>query len=153
MSTKQRGPTPRPAWKKPWQIAFYKAPDGELPGLSWLDSFPDEPRKQLISIVTAVAQRPPLSFPTSGPMWTVMKKDMAGLFEARDEFDGWFYRMFCVLDRDSHAKPTVVVIYGGKKRERTEMDQWIYDEAKRHRDLYGDTRRIDPMPWPPPPRP
>lgn len=152
MSKKQSGPATPPAWKRPWQVAFYEAPDGELPGLSWLDSFPDEPRKQLISIIIAVAQRPPPSFPASGSMWAVMEKDMAGLFEARDEHDGWLYRIFCVLDRDSHAKPTVVVISGGKKPERTVMESWIYKEAQRHRDGYTASRRIDPKPWPPPPR-
>ncbi len=76
---------PDPA-DEPWDIAFYtrREPGDDFdsaPAVDWLDSFPEDVAIDLLAIVKEVAARPPQSFPTSGPMWQVMRDDMAGLYE------------------------------------------------------------------------
>lgn len=152
MSSKKRT-APAPAWKGPWDIAFYKRPSGEAPALSWLRSFPEVVEKRLVAIIIAVAQRPPPSFPSSSNEWKAMHTEMGGFFEARDQHDKTDYRVFCILDRNNHARPTVVVVSGGEKPDETEMKPWVYREARALRDEYNKSHRIGGAPWPPPKRP
>ena len=83
MSKKKKAPAPPPAWKGSWDVAFYEAPDGELPGLSWLHSFPVKVQKRMVAIITAVAQRPPPSFPASSNEWQVMHTDARPWWSSR----------------------------------------------------------------------
>lgn len=149
VSSKKKKAPPTKDWKGPWDIAFYKSPKGEAPALSWLRSFPDVVEKRLVAIIIAVAQRPPPSFPSSSNEWRVMHTDMGGFFEARDQHDKTDYRVFCILDRNSHARPTVVLVSGGEKPDGTEMKTWVYREARGFREEYSKSRRIGGAPWPP----
>lgn len=149
MSSKKK---PAPAWKGTWDIAFYATVKGEAPALSWLRSFPVVVEKRLAAILIAVAQRPPPSFPSSSNEWRAMHTDMGGFFEARDQHDGTDYRVFCVLDRNRHNRPTVVLVSGGEKPDGAVMKAWIYREARGFRDDYNETGRVGSTPWPPPAR-
>lgn len=151
MSSK-KAKAPPPAWKGPWDIAFYKNAKGEAPALSWLRAFPEGVEKRMVAIIIAVAQRPPPSFPSSSNEWKAMHTDMGGFFEARDQHEKMDYRVFCILDRNHHARPTVVLVSGGEKPDGTQMKAWIYEEARKFRDDYNKTRSVGGAPWPPPKR-
>jgi hypothetical protein len=134
----------RRAPSKEWALAMYQTASGEVPSRTFLLECPKSVRLQLLAILIAVRDGPPTSFPASN-MWHVMKDDMKGFHEARDEHDGMLYRVFCVLDR--HAQdhgldaPLVVLISGGSKKVQTRMHQAIYVEAKSCRSDYDATRR------------
>ena len=149
MSSKKKAP---PAWKGLWDIAFYATAKGEAPALSWLRSFPEVVEKRLVAIVIAVAQRPPPSFPNSSNEWQAMRTTMGGFFEARDQHGKIDYRVFCILDRNTHARPTVVLVSGGQKPDGTVMPAWVYNDARAYRDDYNKARRVGGAPWPPPGR-
>ena len=69
---------------------------------------PKAVRIALLARVVAVRDRPPPSFPTGSPIWSVMsrdpqkgKVDMSGIFEVRDKHGPLLYRLFCVLDSEA----------------------------------------------------
>lgn len=147
--SRKKSTAPPPAWKGPWDIAFYKGTKGEAPALSWLRSFPEVVERRMVAIIIAVAQRPPPSFPSSSNEWQAMHTDMGGFFEARDQHGQMDYRVFCILDRNHHPRPTVVLVSGGAKPDGTKMKAWVYREARAFRDEYNKSRRIGGTPWPP----
>lgn len=76
-----------------WQVVVYETPNGRHPALEYLSaaSVPDQPRRELLLTVFAVAEMGPLNFPTGTTRWRLMHKpakksnvDMSGIFEARD---------------------------------------------------------------------
>lgn len=82
-----------------WQIVVYEASNGKCPALEYLSaaSVPDQPRRELLLTVFAVAEMGPLNFPTGTTRWRLMHKpakkgdvDMSGIFEARDQHNRRF---------------------------------------------------------------
>jgi hypothetical protein len=162
MSTRKRGIS---AAARGWQIAVYETARGKLPALEYLASaeVPDQPRRELLLTVVAVAEMGPLNFPAGTKRWRLMHKpakrgavDMSGIFEARDQHNRVLYRLFCLLDRGTPARgPAMVLLGGGTKPDRTEMPQRVYRTIDRHRQDYLETHRLSaveqwPAWWPQP---
>lgn len=130
-----------------WAVAFYKTKGGEVPAREFLVDCPDSARQMLLAIVVAVRDGPPPSFPPS-KLWHVMKKDMKGFHEARDEHGDELHRLFCILDRNAPDygldAPTLVLVSGGHKPSRTAMKPAVYKQALAYKDDYLATnpRRI-----------
>jgi hypothetical protein len=134
-----------------WQIAVYETADGKRPALDYLGAaeIPDQPRRELLLTVLAVAEMGPLNFPTGTKRWRLMRKpakrgkvDMSGIFEARDQHRRVLYRLFCLLDRDAPKHSAIVLLGGGIKPERTEMPQRVYRAIDSHREDYLETGRL-----------
>jgi hypothetical protein len=132
-----------------WVNVFYAEADGSIPAEAFLDECPLPARTQLLAIVEAVRGAPPPSFPPS-MYWHAMRGDMRGVYEARDRHGNMLYRLFCVLDRNApdHGldAPALVILSGGSKPVREEMDERTYADVRRQRDEYGASspRRIAP---------
>lgn len=126
---------------------FYAEKDGSVPAQEFLDACPMSPRQMLLAIIVAVTDGPPPSFPPS-MHWHIMRKEMSGLYEARDRHGNTLYRLFCVLDRNAAEHgldgPALVVLSGGAKAVREEMDARTYVAARRQREEYmaSSPRRI-----------
>jgi hypothetical protein len=148
-----------------WQLAVYETASGKRPVLDYLSAadVPDQPRRELLLTVLAVAEMGPLNFPTGTKRWRLMHKpakkgevDMSGIFEARDQHNRVLYRLFCVLDRNTPVHgPAIVLLGGGTKPDRTEMPQRVYRAIDRHRQDYLKTHRLAaiktwPAWWPQP---
>lgn len=134
------------AGSKEWALAMYQTPSGEVPSETFLlEECRESVQQMLLAIVVAVKEAPPPRFPTSH-LWHVMRDDMKGLHEARDEHDGTLYRLFCVVDRQAPQHgldaPVVALICGGTKPVRSKMNQSVYDQAQAYRADYIATRRI-----------
>lgn len=128
-----------------WALAFYKTSGGEAPARAFLLDCPQPVREMLLAIMVAVRDGPPPSFPPSR-MWHVMRGDMRGIHEARDEHNGTLYRLFCIVDSQApqHGLDAKVVtlISGGVKPARTAMAKQVYDETLAFVADYRATRRI-----------
>ena len=160
-----RKPNASPPISRDWQVAVYETLAGQRPALEYLgaDDVPEQPRRELLMTVLAVAETGPLRFPSGTPRWQLMHKpskkgqvDMSGIFEARDEHNRVLYRLFCLLDREGlEDGPSVVLLGGGTKPDRTEMPAQIYQMIDSYRDHYRKTRRVarlkaQPAWWPQP---
>ena len=86
MSPRDRGPR-RPHGQDaneqlPWAIVYYKAPDGTVPALEFLDGCPGTIDAQFTAVLDAVAAAPPPRF-SGGGKWEAMHGTMAGWYEIR----------------------------------------------------------------------
>jgi len=122
-----------------WVNVFYAETDGSAPAQEFLDASPKTTRETLLAIVVSVRDSPPPSFPPS-MHWHVMRGEMRGIYEARDRHGNMLYRLFCVLDRKATEHgldaPALVMLSGGEKPVREEMDARTYAEVRRQRDEY-----------------
>lgn len=117
------------------------------PARVFLNACPVVPRAALYGTVTTVRDYPPLSFPLSSPMWSLMHKpqnkkevDMSGICEARDKHEKLLYRLFCVIDSQgpNHGlpAPAVVLLSGTVKKVGEKVPQSVYKEVRRQADRY-----------------
>jgi hypothetical protein len=134
-----------------WQVVVYETATGKRPVLEYLGAaeVPDQPRRELMLTVLAVVQIGPLNFPTGTTRWRLMHKpstkgqvDMSGIFEARDRHNRVLYRLFCIVDRQAIGGPSVVLLGGASKPDRTEMHQSIYRTIDGYRRDYRATHRV-----------
>jgi hypothetical protein len=62
-----------------------------------------------------------------------MHDEMAGFYEVRVDFNGYHYRLFCLLERDDAAKKlganTLVLIDGERKAFRTVISARRYKQV------------------------
>lgn len=65
-----------------WDIVFFKAADGTVPAVDFLDGCPTAVEAKFESVLSAVAEAPPPSF-SGGGKWEAMHGEMTGYFEAR----------------------------------------------------------------------
>ena len=66
----------------PWAIVYYKAPDGTVPALEFLDSCPGKIDAEFTAVLDAVAAAPPPRF-SGGGKWEAMHGAMGGWHEIR----------------------------------------------------------------------
>jgi hypothetical protein len=122
-----------------WINVFYAEADRSVPARTFLDECPPTARQTLLAIVVAVRDAPPPSFPAS-MHWHVMTRDMRGIYEARDRQGNLLYRLFCLLDRKAPehglSAPALVLLSGGVKPVREEMDPRTYAAVRKQRDRY-----------------
>jgi len=117
------------------------------PARAFLRSCPPLPRAALYGTIATVRDYPPLKFPTSAPIWSLMHKptkkkhvDMSGIVEARDKHGKLLYRLFCVLDSQAMEHgleaPALVMLSGTVKRKQEVVPQKVYREVRRQADRY-----------------
>lgn len=120
------------------------------PARDFLNSRPPQVKAALQARVAAVRDYPPISFPTSTPVWSLMHKpkskkevDMSGIFEVRDKHGSQLYRLFCVLDTKAPdhglSAPALVMLSGTEKPVGTVVSQAIYKEVRAQADRYFST--------------
>lgn len=150
--SKRRRPTDRVderALTSPWAIVFFQRhPDDDrsqsVPGAEFLESCPIGVRADLVAIVKAVAEAPPMRF-AGGGQWEAMHGDMAGYYEARTRGPRKrLYRLFCLLDREAPGLPgpSLVIITGMDKPNESAFSQADYRRVRNLGDEYrGRTPR------------
>ncbi len=130
---------------EPWAVIYYRAADGTVPALQFLDGSPGKIDAEFTAVLDAVAAAPPPQF-SGGGKWEAMHGAMSGWYEirltgpGRDQF-----RLFCLLENAAPAelarrglpRPAIAVITGLRKPWRTTFTQRDYERV---RDL-GDEHR------------
>lgn len=121
-----------------WDVVYFKAADGSIPAVAFLDDCPTSVEAKLEAVLTAVADAPPPSF-SGGGMWEAMHGDMTGYFEVRVNGPGrTHYRLFCILDGEGPGLPgpAIVVLTGRRKAHRTTFGSSDYASVRELGDAY-----------------
>jgi hypothetical protein len=129
---------------RPWAIVFFQRHRDDdrgqsVPGADFLDSCPTGVRADLVAIVKAVAEAPPMKF-AGGGQWQAMHGDMAGYYEARTRGPRKrLYRPFGILERDASGLPgpSLVIITGTDKPNESAFSEADYRRVRRLGDEYG----------------
>ena len=84
--------------KPPWAVVYYRARDGSVPALEFLDGCPGKLDAEFTAVLDAVAAAPPPRF-SGGGKWEAMHGTMAGWHEIRLTGPGREQiRLFCMLE-------------------------------------------------------
>lgn len=127
-----------------WDIVYYKAADGKVPAIEFLDGCPVKVAANLLAVLDAVAEAPPPQY-SGGGKWEAMHGSMGGFYEVRatgpqrEQF-----RLFCLLENaESHELarrgfdgPAIAVITGLRKPWRTTFDERDYRAVRALRDRH-----------------
>ena len=117
-----------------WHIVYYKAPDGSVPAIDFLDDCTTKVAANLLAVLDAVAEAPPPQY-SGGGKWEAMHGTMGGYFEVRGSGPGrGQFRLFCLLENADPAElrrrglpgPALVVITGLRKAWRTALREIDY---------------------------
>jgi hypothetical protein len=117
-----------------WDVVYYRAADGSVPAIEFLDGCPVKVAANLLAVIDAVAEAPPPQY-SGGGKWEAMHGSMGGYYEVRatgpqrEQF-----RLFCLLENaepDELARrglggPTIAVVTGLRKPWRTAFDERDY---------------------------
>jgi hypothetical protein len=126
----------RPAQR--WGFVFYED-RGAAPAYDWLLSLPKNIRTEFTNTIEAVllSQNPPAAYLMN--RWHAMKEvgkvDMGGYHEARDQFGGTNYRLFCRFDQaaadvEELRSPVLVILHGASKPDRNPMPDTVYEHVQ-----------------------
>lgn len=132
----------------PWDVVYYKAPDGSVPAIEFLDACSVKVAANLLAVIDAVAEAPPPQY-SGGGKWEAMHGSMGGFFEVRatgpqrEQF-----RLFCLLEnaepeelaRRGFEGPAIAVITGLRKPWRTTFDEREYRAVRALADEYRSRR-------------
>jgi hypothetical protein len=130
--------SPPPAEQLPWAIVYYKAPDGTVPALEFLDNCPGKIDAEFTAVLDAVAAAPPPRF-SGGGKWEAMHGPMGGWHEIRLTGPGREqFRLFCLLENGAHGeltrrglqRPAIAVITGMRKLWRTTFSERDYQRVR-----------------------
>lgn len=122
-----------------WRVGFViEATTGERPGRDFLRGLAAKPAAEIMAVLIAVRDAPPYRF-AGGGKWEAMHDTMAGFYEVRARSGQSLHRLFCLLDRTLDT-PTLVVVSGASKPNRTPMPEAVYAEARRLRTQYEERR-------------
>jgi hypothetical protein len=133
----------------PWHVIYYKAADGHVPGLEFLDGCPGKLEGEFIAVLDAVAAAPPPQF-SGGGKWEAMHGEMTGYYEIRLTGPGREqFRLFCLLENAGDdelrerglAKLAIAVLDGRRKPWRTKLSAADYRAVKK---LGEDHKRQHP---------
>jgi hypothetical protein len=128
---------------------YYRAADGSIPALEFLDACPGKIDAEFAAVLDAVAAAPPPQF-SGGGKWEAMHGTMTGWHEIRLTGPGREqFRLFCLLEnadddelvRRGLRKPAITVITGMRKPWRTTFSERDY---RRVRELGEEHRRNSP---------
>lgn len=123
----------------PWAIIYFKAPDGSVPALEFLDACPGKIDAEFTAVLDAVAGAPPPQF-SGGGKWEAMHGTMTGWREIRLTGPGREqFRLFCLLEngddeellRRGLRKPAIAVITGMRKPWRTKFSERDYGRVRK----------------------
>jgi hypothetical protein len=140
---------PRVDRTPPWAVVYYKAADGSIPALEFLDACPGKIDAEFAAVLDAVAAAPPPQF-SGGGKWEAMHGTMTGWHEIRLTGPGREqFRLFCLLENADDEelvarglrKPAITVITGMRKPWRTKFSERDY---RRVRELGEEHRRNRP---------
>ena len=134
-----RGPSGRDGdGQLPWAVIYYRAPDGTVPALEFLDGCPGTIDAQFTAVLDAVAAAPPPRF-SGGGKWEAMHGSMGGWYEIRLTGPGREqFRLFCLLEngtgdelaRRGLPRPAIAVITGMRKPWRTVFSERDYQRVR-----------------------
>jgi hypothetical protein len=122
----------------PWAIVYYRAPDGAVPALEFLDGCPGKIDAEFAAVLDAVAAAPPPRF-SGGGKWEAMHGAMTGWHEIRLTGPGREqFRLFCLLENADDEellkrgleRPTIAVIAGMRKPWRTTFSERDYRKVR-----------------------
>jgi hypothetical protein len=122
-----------------WDIVFYTATKGSVPGADFLDSCPAKVRGTILAVLDAVAAAPPPAF-SGGGKWEAMHGDMGGYYEIRVTGPGREqFRLFCLLENADTPTlvarglrgPAIAVIAGMRKKSGTVFSQRDYAKVRK----------------------
>jgi hypothetical protein len=128
---------------------YYKAADGSIPAIEFLDACPGKIDAEFAAVLDAVAAAPPPQF-SGGGKWEAMHGTMTGWHEIRLTGAGREqFRLFCLLENADDdelvarglRKPAITVITGMRKPWRTKFSERDY---RRVRELGEEHRRNRP---------
>jgi hypothetical protein len=128
---------------------YYKAADGSIPAIEFLDACPGKIDAEFAAVLDAVAGAPPPRF-SGGGKWEAMHGTMTGWHEIRLTGPGREqFRLFCLLENADDEelvarglrKPAIAVITGMRKPWRTTFSERDY---RRVRELGEEHRRNRP---------
>ena len=137
------------ALTSPWAIVFFQRHRDDdrsrsARGADFLEACPTGVRADLVAIVKAVAEAPPMKF-AGGGQWQAMHGDMAGYYEARTRGPRKrLYRLFCLLERDAPGLPgpSLVILTGMDKPNESAFSEVDYRRVRSLGDEYrGRTPR------------
>jgi hypothetical protein len=123
----------------PWSVVYYKASDGTVPALEFLDGCPGKLEGEFTAVLDAVAAAPPPQF-SGGGKWEAMHGEMTGYHEIRLTGPGREqFRLFCLLENASDeellkrglTKPAIAVLDGRRKPSRTVLSTADYRAVKK----------------------
>lgn len=122
----------------PWDIIYYKAPDGMVPALEFLDKCPAKIDAEFTAVLDAVTAAPPPRF-AGGRKWEAMHGGMGGWYEIRLTGPGREqFRLFCLLENGSEQdlatrglqRCAISVITGMRKPWRTVFSERDYERVR-----------------------
>lgn len=128
-----------------WDIVYYKAPDGGIPPIDFLDGCPTKVAANLLAVLDAVAEAPPPQY-SGGGKWEAMHGAMGGYFEVRASGPSREqFRLFCLLEnadatelrRRGLRAPAIAVLTGLRKPWRTTFSEHDYRAVR----VLGDDHR------------
>ena len=135
-----------------WDVIYYAAADGTVPGIEFLDGCPTKVAANLLAVLDAVAEAPPPQY-SGGGKWEAMHGAMGGYCEVRATGPGREqFRLFCLLEnaekeelaRRGLARPAIAVITGLRKPWRTTFGDHDYRAVRALGDQHASNypRRI-----------
>ncbi len=121
-----------------WDVVYYRASEGNVPAIDFLDVCPVKVAANLLAVLDAVAEAPPPQY-SGGGKWEAMHGSMGGYYEVRatgprrEQF-----RLFCLLEnadpdelvRRGLDRPAIAVITGLRKPWRTTFDERDYRSVR-----------------------
>ena len=136
------------AFAEPWLIHFFQRhvnDDGSrtVPAMSFLDACPASVAATMQAVLEAVAAAPPPSF-SGGGKWETMHGGMSGIYEVRDSYGGFNYRLFCLLERNAPdlGGPSIVVLGGFAKPRRSPAAARDYQLIRRWAGEFARRRTV-----------
>jgi hypothetical protein len=136
-ATDRRSGSGRPR-RAPWTVVYFKASQGTVPALVFLDECPLTLDAQFTAVLDAVAAAPPPQF-SGGGKWEAMHGDMGGYYEIRLTGPGREqFRLFCLLENGTDEElarrglrgPAITVITGMRKPWRTVFSDLDYKHVR-----------------------
>ena len=130
-----------------WDVVYYKAPDGSVPAIDFLDGCPTKVAANLLAVLDAVAEAPPPQY-SGGGKWEAMHGTMGGYNEVRASGPGREqFRLFCLLENADPAElrrrclpgPAIVVMTGLRKPWRTAFSERDYRAVR----VLGDDHKAN----------
>src|ERR1700694_3367639 len=89
----------------PWSVVYYRASDGTVPALEFLDGCPGKLEGEFTAVLDAVAAAPPPQF-SGGGKWEAMHGESTRYHEMRLTGPGREqFRLFCLLENASDEEP------------------------------------------------
>ena len=116
-----------------WDVVYYKAPDGSVPAVDFLDGCPTKVAANLLAVLDAVSEAPPPQY-SGGGKWEAMHGTMGGNHAVRARGPGREqFRLFCLLENADPAELRKRGLPGAGDRGDDRAVQAVADSLQRTR--------------------